>query len=157
VGVFVAQVGPLGYFPLGARLYLPAHWLRENGESAQKLIPEEDRSAATKAEIALRLLEEIRADSQAAPPIAVESGYLSSGDFVEELTKKGFRLEQSATESVEQAAQFFDWLRADFGLDHFEGRTWHGWHHHVGLVFAAYHFLMREPKRPVDPLDSSFL
>ena len=48
-------------------------------------------------------------------------------------------------------------VNADFGLDHFEGRTWHGWHHHVGLVFAAYHFLTREPKARPDPFDSSFL
>ncbi|MFE7276477.1 IS701 family transposase, partial [Streptomyces sp. NPDC057623] len=27
------------------------------------------------------------------------------------------------------------------GLDHFEGRTWRGWHHHVTLVTAAQAFL----------------
>ncbi len=32
-------------------------------------------------------------------------------------------------------------LRHGLGLDHFEGRTWHGWHHHVTLVTAAQAFL----------------
>lgn len=27
------------------------------------------------------------------------------------------------------------------GLDHFEGRSWTGWHHHVTLVTAAHTFL----------------
>ncbi|MER6386002.1 IS701 family transposase [Streptomyces sp. NPDC001250] len=32
-------------------------------------------------------------------------------------------------------------LKHGLGLDHFEGRTWHGWHHHVTLVTAAQAFL----------------
>lgn len=32
-------------------------------------------------------------------------------------------------------------LKHDLGLDHFEGRTWRGWHHHVTLVTAAQAFL----------------
>ncbi|MFC0110199.1 hypothetical protein ACFFRB_28540 [Kibdelosporangium aridum subsp. largum] len=29
-------------------------------------------------------------------------------------------------------------LRDDFGLRHFEGRSYAGWHHHVTLVSAAH-------------------
>jgi SRSO17 transposase len=32
-------------------------------------------------------------------------------------------------------------LKTGLGLDHFEGRTWHGWHRHVTLVTAASLFL----------------
>jgi SRSO17 transposase len=32
-------------------------------------------------------------------------------------------------------------LKDELGLDHFEGRSWRGWHHHVVLVFLAYAFL----------------
>jgi SRSO17 transposase len=32
-------------------------------------------------------------------------------------------------------------LKTGLGLDHFEGRTWHGWHRHVTLVTAAHLFL----------------
>ena len=40
-------------------------------------------------------------------------------------------------------------LKNELGLDHFEGRSWRGWHHHVTLVFLAYAFLvlMRRKKR----------
>ena len=32
-------------------------------------------------------------------------------------------------------------LKHGLGLDHFEGRTWPGWHHHVTLVTAAHLFI----------------
>jgi len=35
-------------------------------------------------------------------------------------------------------------LKQEFGLGHFEGRNWRGFHHHISLCIAAYGFLMRE-------------
>ncbi|MEU7766190.1 transposase, partial [Nocardia sp. NPDC049190] len=32
-------------------------------------------------------------------------------------------------------------LKVALGLDHFEGRSWLGWHHHATLVTAAHLFL----------------
>ncbi|MDH6709541.1 SRSO17 transposase [Kitasatospora sp. MAA19] len=32
-------------------------------------------------------------------------------------------------------------MKHGLGLDHFEGRTWRSWHHHVTLVTAAHAFL----------------
>jgi SRSO17 transposase len=42
-------------------------------------------------------------------------------------------------------------LKDELGLDHFEGRSWRGWNHHVVLVLLAYAFLQdvrrRRPKK----------
>lgn len=38
-------------------------------------------------------------------------------------------------------------LKDELGLDHFEGRQWLGWHHHVTLVTLAYAFLRSEQAR----------
>lgn len=38
-------------------------------------------------------------------------------------------------------------LKEELGLDHFEGRQWLGWHHHVTLVSIAYAFLRSEQVR----------
>ena len=38
-------------------------------------------------------------------------------------------------------------LKEELGLDHFEGRHWLGWHHHVTLVTLAYAFLRSEQAR----------
>jgi SRSO17 transposase len=43
-------------------------------------------------------------------------------------------------------------LKTGLGLDHYEGRKWAGWHHHVTLVAAAHGFLTwlrHHPKAPV--------
>lgn len=39
-------------------------------------------------------------------------------------------------------------LKSELGLDHFEGRSFHGWHRHVVLTALAYAFLQRERQRP---------
>lgn len=38
-------------------------------------------------------------------------------------------------------------LKDELGLDHYEGRQWLGWHHHVTLVSIAYAFLCAEQLR----------
>jgi SRSO17 transposase len=35
-------------------------------------------------------------------------------------------------------------LKQDFGLSHYEGRGWRGFHHHASLSTAAYGFIMAE-------------
>ena len=39
-------------------------------------------------------------------------------------------------------------LKTGLGLDHYEGRKWAGWHHHVTLVAAAHGFLTWHRHRP---------
>jgi hypothetical protein len=48
-------------------------------------------------------------------------------------------------------------IKTGLGLDHYEGRTWQDWHHHVTLVCAAHAFLTLQrldpkPLRRNDPL-----
>ena len=38
-------------------------------------------------------------------------------------------------------------LKDELGLDHFEGRSWRGWHHHVTLTMLTYLFLVELRKR----------
>ena len=40
--------------------------------------------------------------------------------------------------------QDYEELKGEVGLDHFEGRSWQGWHHHATLVTLAYAFLVLE-------------
>jgi SRSO17 transposase len=53
-----------------------------------------------------------------------------------ELAKLRWRVEQDYRE-----------LKNALGLDHFEGRSWPGWHHHVTLVSIAHGFLTTERLR----------
>jgi SRSO17 transposase len=42
-------------------------------------------------------------------------------------------------------------LKGELGLDHYEGRSWVGWHHHVSAVLACYAFLVAEQVRSFPP------
>jgi SRSO17 transposase len=48
-------------------------------------------------------------------------------------------------------------LKDQFGLDHYEGRGWRGFHHHGTLCIAAYAFLAAERARLSPPEPLSFL
>jgi SRSO17 transposase len=41
-----------------------------------------------------------------------------------------------------QIEQFFQRAKTDLGLDHFEGRSWRGFHHHLVLCVIAYLFIL---------------
>ena len=43
--------------------------------------------------------------------------------------------------------QGYQHLKDELGLDHFEGRSWQGWHHHVTLTLIAFAFLAIERLR----------
>jgi SRSO17 transposase len=38
-------------------------------------------------------------------------------------------------------------MKGELGLDHFEGRTWRGWNHHVTLALCCYAFVIAEQLR----------
>ena len=59
-----------------------------------------------------------------------------------------------------QIEQGYQQLKEELGLDHYEGRSWQGWHHHVTLVMMAYGFLTLETLRSkknfwVDPAEDA--
>jgi len=43
--------------------------------------------------------------------------------------------------------QGYQQLKDELGLDHYEGRTWRGWHHHVTLTMIAFAFLVLEMRQ----------
>lgn len=51
----------------------------------------------------------------------------------------------------------FQELKDEFGLDHYEGRGWRGFHHHAALCIAAYAFVAAERARLSPPAPVAFL
>jgi SRSO17 transposase len=56
--------------------------------------------------------------------------------------------------------QDYQQLKEELGLDHFEGRSWTGWHHHVTMAMLAHLFLRleqtrRSSKSALDPAASA--
>jgi SRSO17 transposase len=50
-----------------------------------------------------------------------------------------------------QVERGYQQLKDELGLDHFEGRSWAGFHHHAALTFLAYGFLALERARDTAP------
>jgi SRSO17 transposase len=44
-------------------------------------------------------------------------------------------------------------VKGELGFDHYEGRSFVGWHHHVTTVLVCYAFLVAETVRSFSPLD----
>ena len=51
----------------------------------------------------------------------------------------------------------YEEMKGELGLDHYEGRSWPGFHHHVALCVAAYAFLATERARLSPPQALAFL
>ena len=45
----------------------------------------------------------------------------------------------------------YEELKGELGLDHFEGRSFPGWHHHVSVVLSCYAFIVAERVRLFSP------
>src|ERR1700736_5710573 len=62
VAVSVHYVSPQGHYPLDLRLYLPDSWLADPDRLDKVGVPQDQRRALTKPEIALELLDGVRAE-----------------------------------------------------------------------------------------------
>ena len=51
----------------------------------------------------------------------------------------------------------YEELKGELGLDHYEGRSWRGLHHHGALCIAAYCYLAAERARLSPPESLAFL
>src|SRR3954469_460165 len=58
----VHYVAPKGHYPLAMRLYLPEVWLDDSKRLDKAGVPQEQRRALTKGQIALELLDQVRSE-----------------------------------------------------------------------------------------------
>ena len=89
--------------------------------------------------------------------LAPEIWLLAERDVGESPRTKFYFVNLPATASLAQIVrlahqrwaieQQYQDLKTELGLDHFEGRTFTGWHHHVVLTAITYNFLQAERQR----------
>src|SRR5215813_1114764 len=81
VAVSAHYVSPKGHYPLDLRLYLPDRWLADPNRLDKAGVPADERRALTKTEIALKLLDEVRAEGLPGWAVVADAGYGVCGDF----------------------------------------------------------------------------
>ena len=78
--VSLHYVGKAGHVPLGLRLFLPASWLEDSARLDKAGVPAAERRPLSKGEIALELLDQVRAEGVLPGQVVVgDSGYGVSG------------------------------------------------------------------------------
>ena len=70
--------------------------------------PADDRQPATKAELALRLLDELRGEDGISPPITGESGYITAPDFRDGLATRGLASRDELPELLAKTLHRFE-------------------------------------------------
>jgi SRSO17 transposase len=164
--------------PLLGRLYLPQVWTADAARMQQAGLPAAERLFEEKWKIALKLLDEIAPEKQ---PKTVEVVALRVREtntqawrrpgaerwlLIERLGDGAVKYYVSNAGRHISVRQMILWaherwkieqgyqqLKEELGLDHFEGRSWRGLHHHLTLCFIAYCFLQtvrRGKKKPLD-------
>jgi SRSO17 transposase len=81
VAVSAHYVSPAGHYPLDVRLYLPESWLADAERLDRAGVPQAERRALTKPQIALELLDRVRAEGLPGQVVVADAGYGASGDF----------------------------------------------------------------------------
>src|SRR3954454_5048027 len=96
----VHYVAPRGHYPLDMRLYLPEGWLADPKRLDKAKVPEAERRPLTKGQIALELLDRIRAEGLPGGLVVADSGYGVSGPFRDGLAERGLHYIVGVTDEM---------------------------------------------------------
>jgi SRSO17 transposase len=98
--VSIHYAAPRGHCPLAMRLYLPESWLGDAGRLDKAGVPTASRRMKTKGEIALELLDQVRAEGLPGRVVVADAGYGVSGAFRDGLSERGLGYVVGVTEDL---------------------------------------------------------
>jgi SRSO17 transposase len=98
--VSVHYVTPKGHYPLDMRLYLPESWLGDPKRLDKAKVPEDRRRSRTEGQIALELLDRVRAEGLPGGLVVADSGYGVSGPFRDGLAERGLHYIVGVTDEM---------------------------------------------------------
>src|ERR687889_460206 len=98
--VSVHYVAPKGHYPLDMRLYLPDSWLDDPARLDKAGVPEAERRRLSKGQIALELLDRVRAEGLPGGGVVADSGYGISGPFRDGLSARGLHYVVGVTDEM---------------------------------------------------------
>jgi len=115
VAVSAHYVSPHGHYPLDLQLYLPDSWLTDTKRLDKAGVPKDRRTARTKHEIALELLDRVRSEGLPGRAVAADAGYGVSGAFRAGLEQRVLKYIVGATADVVVFTEEPRWDRPDAG------------------------------------------
>jgi SRSO17 transposase len=107
----VHSVAPKGHYPLAMELYLPESWVADADRLDRAGVPEEYRRDRTKGEIALDLLDRVRAEGLPGRVVLADAGYGVSGEFRQGLADRGLHYLAGVTDEAVVFTEPPAWVR----------------------------------------------
>src|SRR5262245_27045888 len=98
--VSIHYVSPEGHYPLDMRLYLPEVWLDDPARLDKAGVPEAERRRQSKGQIALQLLDRVRAEGLPGGTVVADAGYGVSGPFRDGLAQRGLHYVVGVTDEM---------------------------------------------------------
>ena len=115
VAVTLHYASPRGHFPLALHLHLPESWTNDDQRMNAAGVPEPFRAHKTKPQIALELLDRVRAEGIAGGVAVADAGYGNSNAFRAGLAARGLRYVVGVAPETVVFAQQPRWVRPDRG------------------------------------------
>ena len=113
--VSVHYVAPKGHYPLDMRLYLPESWLGDPERLNKARVPEAERRSLTKGQIALELLDRVRAEGLPGQVAVADAGYGVSGPFRDGLDERGLHYVVGVTDEMVVFVEEPRWIAPESG------------------------------------------
>src|SRR5438093_200603 len=159
VAVTVHYVSPQGHFPAALRLYVPKSWTSAPARLEQAGVPAGDRQERTKGQLAAKFAwvrvwpaqDWAQGRCAGADPIWLLIEERADGKIQYAFSNLPARTRRIQAvrlwKSRWPVEQGYQQMKEELGLNHFEGRSWRGFHHHACLVMLADGFLVLEQLR----------
>ena len=122
VAVSVHYVSPKGHYPLDLQLYLPDSWLSDTKRLDKVGVPQDQRQARTKHEIALELLDRVRGEGLPGRAVVADAGYGVSGVFRAGLEQRALKYIVGVTPDIVVFTEKPTWDHPDAGTSGGRGR-----------------------------------
>src|SRR5439155_981868 len=153
VGVSLPIATKHEHVPIDFALYMPKSWIDDIVRREKARVPE-DLVFKTKPDLALDLVTRAVEDKIPGDIVLVDAAYGGSSDFRNTVRMFGLDLGVAVSAVVKErwrTERAYEELKGELGLDHFEGRSFPGWHHHISVVLSCYAFLVSERVRRFPP------
>ncbi|GAC1384137.1 MAG: IS701-like element ISBj6 family transposase [Acidimicrobiales bacterium] len=98
--VSIHYAAPKGHCPLAMQLYLPESWLGDAERLDKAGVPPSSRQFKTKGQIALQLLDQVRAEGLPGRVVVADAGYGVSKSFRDGLSQRGLCYVVGVTEEM---------------------------------------------------------
>jgi SRSO17 transposase len=155
VAFALMHVGQAGCWPLAVRLYLPRAWQQDLVRLEAGGVPGPWQKPFTRSALSATLLQDLTGEQLPEHALACTAGVAE--DLAAAAGRAGLACLPALPADAALALEGCARQLRELGLDHFEGRSWRGFHHHAALVLLAHAIAGGRGRQALDGVKPSVL